>query len=270
MNIALPCLILKAFSNIDLAAIFDARVYLSYYPVAFLVFAIGWLVAKYGLKKGPTNVGLLAMGSCFANLGLVGLPIIEATWGEKGVALLAIVLSIHPAVMFTLSIGVIESTASNRKEMGRPWYYPLLGLFKNTIILSVLIGGALSLLKVEMPVPILSFLNVMSGAAGPCALFCVGAFLAQARFQTSFSSLYASVFKVMLMPVLIYCVGRFVFALEVETLLILTFIGGLPTGANVSVLSQYYRTAEADMSSVISAATLLSFVTLPAIIWLLS
>ncbi len=268
MNVALPCLILKSFSQIDLAEIFDIRIYLSYFPVAIAVFAIGWAAARWGLKKEPAHAGLLAMGSCFANLGLVGMPLIEATWGERGIALLAIILSIHPALMMSIPVSVIEMTS--KREDGRKWWMPLSRLLKNTIILSVILGGGISLLRVEVPAPAFSFLEMMSGAAGPCALFSVGAFLAHAQFKSSFSSLYASLFKVILMPFLVYVVARFIFGLNGEVLMIITFIGGLPSGANVSVLSQYYRTAETEISSVVSVATLLSMATLPMIVWLLS
>ncbi len=268
MNVALPCVILKSFARIDLAEIFDIRIYLSYFPIAIVVFGLGWLVAKFILKKEPTHTGLLAMGSCFANLGLVGMPLIEATWGEHGIAVLAIILSIHPVLMMSVPIAVIECTSKH--EDGRKWWVPFTRLLKNTIILSVILGGFISLAKIEIPPSGHHFLQMMSGAAGPCALFSVGAFLAQARFRSSLSSLYAAVFKVILMPCLVYSVARFAFGVTGEVLMILTFIGGLPTGANASVLSQYYRSAEAEISSVVSAATLFSLLSLPAIVWLLN
>lgn len=269
MNIALPCLILKSFASINLSEIFDLDIYLTYYASVAIVFILGLLAARLLLKTSSTTAGLLAMGGSFCNLGLIGLPLIQATWGEKGVAVLAIVLSIHPAVLFTTTIATIEITNPDRTD-GRPWYRPLLGLFKNPIILAVLSGGTLSYLQIQLPQGTLSFLDTMSGAAGPCALFCVGGFLARASLSNSLGILSAAPLKVVVMPMVVYVLGRYVFGLDGETLLILTFVSGLPTGANVSTLAQYYRVAEPEISSVISAATVLSFFTLPMVLWLAS
>jgi malonate transporter and related proteins len=269
MNIALPCLILKSFARINLAEIFDPDIYLSYYLSVAIIFFTGLLIARYFLKVSSTTAGLLAMGGCFCNLGLIGLPLVQATFGEKGVAVLAIVLSIHPAVLFTLTIATIEFTSQDKTD-GRPWYKPLLGLFKNTIILAVLSGGTLSLLQVQLPHGVLSFLTMMSGAAGPCALFCVGGFLARANLSNIRGIITAVPLKVVIMPALVYFVGRNLFDLEYETAMMLSFVAGLPTGANVATLSLYYHEAESEISSVISAATLCSLATLPILIWIAS
>ena len=111
MNIALPCLLLKAFTKIDFATIFDVRIYLTYFLCAFVIFSVGWLIARFILKCSATTCGLLGMASCFSNLGLIGLPIIEATWGDYGVGIFSIVVSIHPLVLFTLTMFVISRTA---------------------------------------------------------------------------------------------------------------------------------------------------------------
>jgi predicted permease len=266
MTIALPCLIIRSFARIDLADVFDLRIYVVYFSVAFAVFGLSWCVARFVLKVPPTKAGLLAMASCFSNLGLIGLPILESTWGEHGVILFAIIVSLHPALMFTLTIGTIAFTSRNDRVVAGHWYDPFIGLLRNPIIVAVLIGGSLSLSGMAWPPFLLQFFNAMGGAAGPCALFCVGAFLSQVSFRSSLKVVYASVFKVVLMPVLVFCMGRYVVALEAETLIILTFMAGLPTGANVSVLSQKYQTAEAEISSVISAATLIALASLPLMI----
>lgn len=269
MHIALPCLILKSVTAINLAKVFDASIYLAYYLGTGIVFALGWLFARYLWKTTSTTSGLLAMSGCFSNLGFIGLPLVQATWGAKGVALLAIVLSIHPAILFITTIATIEFTSSDRMDE-RPWYRPLVGLMKNMVVMAVVSGGTISLLEIQLPSPVVTFLNTMSGAAAPCALFCVGGFLAQVNLRSTKVIFSAAPLKVIVMPCLVFVLGRYAFDLEPETALILSFISGQPTGANVSTLSQYYRTSEPEISSVISASTLLSFITLPMILFLAS
>ncbi len=270
MNIALPCLILKSFNRINLAEVFDPDIYITYYSCAFLAFFTGLLYARLILKMSEIKSGLMGMGACFSNLGLIGLPIVEATWGEQGVTILAIVLSIHPATLFSLTIITIELSGKKGGENSKAWYIPVLGLFKNMIILAVLTGGTLSLLEIKLPDPVIQFTELMAGSAGPCALFCVGAFLAQAKFSQSISTLAIVPIKIALMPFLVYYIGTQFIGLASQTAIILCFLAALPSGANVSTLSQYYRTAEPEISGIISASTLASFLTLPVIFWILS
>lgn len=268
MTIALPCLIIRSFLSIDLGAVFDPDIYLAYYSAAGLIFFTGWLVALKVMKTSGIEAGLYGMSASFCNHGFIGLPVVGATWGEPGVAILALIISIHPATMFTLTITTIELNRGEGRVTAKRLFTPLRGLVKNPIILAVVTGALLSAIKVPVPELGMTFLQTMALAAGPCALFCVGAFLADAKLSAMGRSVPHAVLKTVIMPLVTFVIGHQLFGLELWTALVVAFVSGLPAGANVVMLSHYYHTAEKDVSSVVSLTTLIGMGTLPLMLWI--
>ena len=81
IQIAVPCLLFRAASTIDLAAAFDWRLLTSYYGSSIICFVIGFVIVRYLFKRRPGEAVAVAFSALFSNLVLLGLPISERAFG---------------------------------------------------------------------------------------------------------------------------------------------------------------------------------------------
>ncbi len=80
IQFAIPCLLFRATSTIDLAAAFDWRMMLAYYAAAIACFVATFFIVKNFFKRRPGEAVGIAFAALFSNLVLLGLPISERAW----------------------------------------------------------------------------------------------------------------------------------------------------------------------------------------------
>ena len=76
-NFAIPCLLFRAISQIDLGASASAPLIFSYYLGAFSSFFMGYLGARILFKRNAVDAVAIAFTCLFSNTVLLGLPITE-------------------------------------------------------------------------------------------------------------------------------------------------------------------------------------------------
>ena len=84
-SFAIPCLLFRGLVDLDLGAVFDPRLLLSFYAGAVVCFALGILGARRLFGRRPGEAVAIGFGALFSNSVLLGLPIMERAYGA-GVA----------------------------------------------------------------------------------------------------------------------------------------------------------------------------------------
>lgn len=82
MQFAIPCLLFRATSTIDLDVAFGWRMMLAYYLAATTCFIVAFLVVKNIFKRRSGEAVGVAFAAMFSNLVMLGLPISERAWAE--------------------------------------------------------------------------------------------------------------------------------------------------------------------------------------------
>ncbi len=80
-SFAIPVLLFRAISRLDLAASYDPALLISFYTGSAAGFTIGLLGARYLFKRPWTDSVAIGFGGLFSNLLLLGLPITERAYG---------------------------------------------------------------------------------------------------------------------------------------------------------------------------------------------
>ncbi|MFK7754811.1 MAG: AEC family transporter [Sedimentitalea sp.] len=178
---AIPCLLFHAIATIDLSLSFNSAMLGSFYAGAFICFVVGLFGARYLFARDWEDC--VAIGFCclFSNSVLLGLPITERAYGSDSLVGNFAITSFHAAFCYGLGITVMEFVR-NRGEQGLAIFRSVLrAMFKNTLILGVMLGFALNLSGLSMPGALNDALELIIRAALPCALFALGGVLVQYR-----------------------------------------------------------------------------------------
>ena len=109
----------------------------------------------------------------------------------------------------------------------------------------------------------------MQGAVLPCALFAMGATLAQYGFKGRLGqSIFVVAAKCVILPAIVYVLGAHVFDLPPVWTMVAVLIAAQPAGVNVYLFAQRYGTAQAIASTSIFLSTAFSIFSLSAILYL--
>jgi predicted permease len=246
----------------------------SLFNVPFLAVLGGGIFGAYALimlgstlmqRKRLGEAAIFSTACVASNTGFVALPILHAIFGHKAMlpaALANIVVVILFIITMTLLDNLQSSTGENKKSLSTK----ILDNLKNPIVFSTLIGIAVAVSPFKFPVIAADYLNLLAAAMTPVALFAIGFLIRLDAFRESgFAILFASLFKLVAMPALIYALAVW---LNLSPLLTVAAVvsAAVPTAKTTYIIAGKYKQSPDMVSSIISLTTLLSIPTL--IIWL--
>lgn len=268
---ALPSLVFRALALRPLAEIIDLP-YIAAWAVG------GWTVymvtAGLGrmLFRASLGVALLqGQGAGLSNIGYMGLPMLIALFGEQAAVPAVLAMLTDMVLVQTPTMALLE-VARNRE--GRPLavaWKVIKGFAANPMVLAVTAGGAVTALRIELPVPVDSFTELLGRAAGPCALFAIGAKLAGQPVAHRFGEVALMVAgKLVLHPLAILATMALTFGLEAERTTIAVLAAALPIGGNLFVVAQSFGIYAARSSTAILVSTVVAVATFSLLAGLLA
>lgn len=269
---ALPALLLVKVSQAPTASADTAMALIgTYYSAGLLLFAVTFMLGRRLFRASDAVGALQGLGATFSNVGFVGLPLVISAYGDQA-ALPAMLIVIGDSLfMLGLATAIIEA---DRGAAGRGGLALLstiaLGLLRNPIIGASLAGVALHLGAVTLPAPLLAYATLLADAAGPCALFALGATLAgQPIREGAAETGFLSLMKLVIHPLFVSIAALFVFHLPPLWAAVAITQASLPTGANVYILAQRYQIHAKSMSTAVLVSTTLAVLTVSTVLsWL--
>ncbi len=220
------------------------------------------------MKHNPSNQSLHALTAMYSSTGYVGLPIILLAFGDQALVPGIIGAVITGSVFMPLAIILVESdkqagTSKIAKSM-------LIAVLKNPVVVATIAGLSVSALSVTVPAPIETVCELLGGAYIPCALFAAGLFMSSCSVGGEGKEIAWLVgVKLLIHPLVTWWLAIFVFQLEPMLATIAVLQAALPCGVPVFVLAQQYNTYVVRSSAVIVISTVLSVLTLSAVLLML-
>jgi predicted permease len=261
---AIPALLFRTMGGGYLPGPEDLVLLAVYFGGCFIVFALS-LASGYRLFTNTVpELGLMAMAGYFGNTVLLGIPLVLAAFGEAGMLPLTLIITFHSALLFPLTILVVElgrgaGSGGWRKALGDSFK----ALARNPVILAILAGLAYGATGWGLAKPIDAFINLLSGAAAPTALFALGASLSGYKIAGDLKEIsLACTIKLLVHPLAVGLLGYLDFDLRADWAAIAVLTAALPAGANVFVLAQQYNIYLGRAASIVLISTGLSMVTL--------
>lgn len=228
-----------------------------------LLFAI-WLIFDKSLSK-PTFTSIFQGGIRFNTF--IALAITNALFGEEGLIIAALVavtmivlINILCVTTFCLLIKTDQNASISLTSQ----------LTKNPLIIACLIGLLINVLDIQLPKAMADSIALLGRAAFPIGLMAVGAGLELRRLISDWKpSLVSSFVQFGFKPIVALLIISY-FSLTPITATVIIIFFSVPTAPSSYILARQLGGDHQSMASIITAQTLLSFVTMPISLWLAS
>ena len=259
---------------IDLAALPWLTLAAFFAPVLLLLFAVyGWQ-RRRGLDAPAAAPAVRAIAATFGNTVQIGIPMTLALFGEAGLGIHMMIVSVHALTLLVVLTTLVELDLARERHAGgdRPRLTSTLAATaRNTVIhpvvLPVLAGLAWNASGLTL-LPVLDeVLELLGSAVVPLCLVLIGMSLAYYGLQgRAGNAIVLSALKLLLLPALVLVLARWGFGLRGLPLAVVVMIAALPIGSNALMFSQRYRTLEGEVTAAVVFSTLAFVVTAP--LWL--
>ena len=268
-NFAILVFLVRVFANTDLPDQLPFALWGSFYVPQLAVYALGMFAGRrFGRDfMGQTITGL---GCAFGNTVLLGTPIVLLAFGDAGAVPLFLIISIHGLLLFTLTTVLLEFGRNRGATMGALPIQIGKSLVTNPILIGIVTGLTLNLGDTKLPTILDQIAAYMQQAVTPCAIFSLGVSLTRYGFVGRFGqTLFVTTVKLLVLPAGVWVLARFVFELSPLWTMVAVLTAAQPCGVNLYLFAQRYNSAPALATSTVFFSTLVSVVTLSALMFFL-
>jgi predicted permease len=263
-NVAIPALLFRSIAGESPPAS-GLHVVYAYFSATLLLFAATLPLARFRFGYPLQLQSMVAVTATFGNSVQLGIPLIFTAFGTAGEQPLLLIIAFHSVVLITTTTALIEIGLGEGKGGLRAAGKVLGALLRNPLITSIALGALFPLTGTHMPAILDQFLKLLAAAGGPCALFVLGASLAELRLAGDLAeTALVTALKLVVHPLAVYAMCRYGFALPPVETAVATACAAMPAGANAFILAQRYDLWVARCASIILVTTVLSVVTLSA------
>lgn len=258
--VGFPALVIYSLMQLDLAE-------KSYSSFIFLnsIFLIGSMllvfpvVKVFGLSRNMKRTLFLILP--FGNVSYLGIPVLYNAFGEKVLPEAAIISAVYVFWLLTLAILLIEIYGEDKTDLKKLG----LSLVQNPLLLSVFVGLAIVLLKIEIPDFAEKTIKLFADSVTAVVLFSLGIFLGMQKIGKLRDWLQVAVLTIATMLVLPFIFYQIILALNIEAsgLKAIIIDAAMPLGVTPYVLSVQYKLKTTLVARVIVFGTLLSIIIIP-------
>ncbi|WP_042146721.1 MULTISPECIES: AEC family transporter [unclassified Pseudoalteromonas] len=260
-NLCIPVFLFLNMYKAPLETSLNTDALIVFYIPVLTIFALGFILNKYIAHKNNSNFSAsatYALCSSYSNTVLVGLPIIMSAIGAHVMGSVFFIITFHSALLFTLTFLLSQI---NNQDSRFNWR----GFFKNVlfnpVVSSISLGLIFNALKIEIPTQLNSALELLSQPALTGALFVLGANLSFYKVSKDWQmSALASALKLILLPALVYGLGKYVVVLDEELLAVTVLLSASPLGVNAYLISVQLKQYQSTLASTVVLSTVLSLI----------
>ncbi|MFZ5964468.1 AEC family transporter [Thalassococcus sp. BH17M4-6] len=265
---ALSAMLFRFSANLSISEIFDARLAMAYLWGTAFTYGIAMIVAfMRGLKV--ETAAIEAQCAAIGNTGFLGVPMLALLLGQAAVGPIILVLAIDLIVFSSLLVILVTGSRDGRMSAAVLRTVGL-GLIKNPMIVSIVLGLAVSATGLPIPGPVNEFLATLGNAATPGALFAIGASLASKSAERLQIAGWLSFCKLIIHPLLVAAGAYLFFPVDAFQAAVVVSAAALPVAGNVFILAQHYNLAPQRVSAAILISTAASILTVSAVIALVT
>jgi malonate transporter and related proteins len=299
---ALPAMLFRIISQQSLASFNAPKFIIAYAVTGLLVFVFMAAVSRkvHGFKQGI----VFGLNSAHGNVGYLGIALVTELavhGGPSGnglgngiLAPIVLVIMTDILVVIVLGIACLEWSAANDKQKDlrmlqdnesagagvfkadQRWkllYKVPFGILKSPLVFSIVAGLIYVVLHEKLGVHMWdaadAFIRIMAAAAGPCALFAIGASIGDRHLNIDSEVLGLTVAKLLVHPILAALVLFIVFKIDKTTASIGVLAACLPAASNTFIIAERYGARSEPLAQSILVGTLISVASVTFFIWFL-
>lgn len=224
---------------------------------AMVIFAS--LVTKF-LNVDTKKQGVFKFMIVFGNVGLLGYPVMDATFGREGVFHVALFNIWFNIFLWTAGIKYIKDEDNN--------FNP--NLMLNPGLIATIAGFIFFLLSIRLPTALQSSVTLLGDSTTPMAMLVVGSLLAETKITAALKETNLQIYtviKLAIIPAAMYFVLTLMgFSGVIRAIPVI--LSGMPAAVNTAVFARKYEADFHFASRGVFISTLFSLVSIPLMILL--
>ncbi len=242
-----PSLLFTVLADADVHVLFSQLLLVSASAAIFCYLLFASIAILVWRRKLPEAViGSLASG--YTNSNNIGIPVAFYVLGNT--AYVAPVILLQLLVLAPISLTILDVATGRGQGAGTgagtsSRWRALVQPFRNPMLIGSALGALLSATSTTLPAQVMEPFRLIGAAAVPVVLISFGMSLHGRRILEAGSRrrdvILASGIKVLVMPVVAWLIGDFLFQLNPEQLFAVVVLAALPTAQNVFVYAQRYE-----------------------------
>jgi hypothetical protein len=270
-KVAMPALLFRAMSSVALPTVTLLDL-LATYVVAITT---TWIVASVAtvliLRRPATDAPSIAMGSCFGNGLMLGLPLILGAFGNAAATPIAFLVTIETIYLWLLATLHMQVATRGVRSIS---VGAIAGILRdvalNPIVAAIIVGLAWAATGLTMPALPDKLLALLAQSAVPVSLFALGMSLVSYGLAGQVPTLsLILVLKMLVYPVLALVLAIYVFDLPPVWTGALLLFTSMPVGANAFVFASLYEKAVGSVSAAVAVSSAISVISVTVILALL-
>ncbi|MEL7544134.1 MAG: AEC family transporter [Pseudomonadota bacterium] len=274
-TIAMPALLFRTMATVRMPEGSSVDLLIAFMGSAAITWCAATLATTALLARPRPDSASIGMGATFGNTVMMGIPLAVGHYGEAAVGPLAVVVAVHAPVMWiiaTLQNEALRSNSAASQEIATrnkvDVVRGLVGdLARNPILIGIIAGSIWRTTGLEIPETPDKIISYLAAAGIPGALFALGLSLAKYRITGQGATLVTmTVLKLLVMPLAAWAIGALVLDLPPLWLGVAVILAAVPTGANAFLFASRYDSAVASVSGTVALSTLLSMITITALL----
>lgn len=266
---ALPPLIFQIIRKAPPEGLLNLPFFMGTTFSTFIIFALTAFTMRWLYQASLTKMGIQGAAASYGNIGYIGLPLCLGIFGKDAAIPAILVFCFDNTLQFVLVplFNALDNEGPVKvRELVKKIF---LKVFLHPFLLATMAGILFLSGDIPMPVPLDKLLTMLERAAGPCALFALGVTVAQQpalRFKMEFSIIILA--KVVIHPILTFLILSYIGGFDKTWMGVAVLMAALPTASNVFVMASDYKTYVDGTSNSILISTVISFVTISALLLL--
>lgn len=268
-NFAIPILLFGSLAEIELPEDVDWGFLVAFYAGSGAAYGLSMGVGRL-FGRDLANQAIFGMTGAFANLVLLGVPVILTAFGPEASLPLFLIIGFHSMTFMPLTVALIHAG----RHDGVTWRQQLTevarAVLRNPIVIGLMAGFAVNLTGLVLPSGLDRIVEMMGSAAVPTALFAMGASLVgyPARGDRAPAVALTAV-KLLIHPFLVWLVAVPILGLEGLWMSVAVVLAAMPTAVNTYLFAERYRAAPGVASRTVLLSSVIAVFTVSALlVWL--
>ncbi|MBE9062567.1 AEC family transporter [cf. Phormidesmis sp. LEGE 11477] len=255
--VLLPALVLTGVYGSSLEIGVAARIVAGFLLNCGVLYGVAIALSKKLQLPTDTQKSLVAT-TLLANTGNIGLPFILFALGEA---------ALERAIIYLVASAIFITSVGPTFLKGQGIRAGLKITFNLPVFWATLAGIGLQISMWKVPLAIDRGLELMAEAAIPVALLILGIQLSRIPLKIGLYELIATALRLVVSPLSAYGIGQLL-RLEGIDLAVLVMQASMPVAVNTLIWVTEFGGDTARVARTIVLSTLLSFATLPVVLWL--
>ena len=262
-GIAVPCLLFRQMSRLDISKSFSPGLIIAFYAGAMLCFLFAfygsWKVFRRPIDEA-ISTGFAAM---FSNTLLLGLSITLRAYGPDSVSGNYAIIALHSPLFYGFGITFMELVRHRGQGLSALTLFRKVvrAIFTQPMVLGLTLGFIWNITGLPLPGAIDAATDMLGKAALPAALFGLGGVLYRYKIEGDVWIVAMIVsLALFLHPIVTYTLGRFLH-LDVASLRSAVVTAAMPPGANAYLFAHIYGVSRRANASAVLFGTALSVLT---------